>query len=94
MSAGATLNTSVRGTVFASEYCPSTIKLSRLISSKALRAFYDRGHYSLRGDRPTFNMAEGLLSIWQHLCISRQVKSCLLLLNSGNMCSARPPLWS
>ena len=61
MSAGATLNTSVRGTVFASEYCPSTIKLSRLISSKALRAFYDRGalfteggHYSLvsnvRGD--------------------------------------------
>ena len=38
------------GTVFASEYCPPIIKLSRLISWKAFRAFYDGGHYSLRGD--------------------------------------------
>ena len=39
------------GTVFgASEYCPPIIKLSRLISLKAFRAFYNGGHYSLRGD--------------------------------------------
>ena len=44
------VNTSGRETVFASEYCPPTIKLPRLISWNALRAFYDGGHYSLRGD--------------------------------------------
>ena len=50
-SLGAILNTSAgEGTVFASEYCPPTKKLSRLISWKAFRAFYDGGHYSLRGD--------------------------------------------
>ena len=30
-----------------SEYCPSAIKLSPLASSKAFRAFYNGGHYSL-----------------------------------------------
>ena len=48
------VNTSGRGTVFASEFCPPTIKLPRLISWKAFRAFYDGGQYSLvnnvRGD--------------------------------------------
>ena len=37
----------IEGTVFASENSPHTIKSPRLISSKAFRAFYDGGHYSL-----------------------------------------------
>ena len=49
MSAGAVLNFSGRRTVFANEYCPPTIKLPRLISWKAFKAFYNGGHYSLRG---------------------------------------------
>ena len=38
------------GTVFESEYCPPSLKLSRLLCSETFRTFYDGGHYSLRGD--------------------------------------------
>ena len=44
---GAILNTSGRGTALTT-VCPN-IKLSRLISSKTCKAFYDGRHYSLRG---------------------------------------------
>ena len=70
------LNYILNGNRFASEYCH---KKSCLISSKAFRAFYDGGHYSLRGD-----IISGSVRAGRDGGVGRAFALPLLVLHTGN----------